>query len=98
MKRDFLLQEDSLAVERRWYVIAAGLHFEAAAFQELSPLLEECLNLLGARAVPLAGLETEHRYGRRFWGFLFLEVWQRQFHDQAATFRGVLDEKENVLA
>ena len=46
----------------------------------------------------LAGLETEHRYGRRFWGFLCLEVWQRQFHDQAARFRNLLDEKENVPA
>ena len=30
----------------------------------------------------LAGLEGEHRYGRRLWGFLSLELWQRQFHDE----------------
>ena len=41
----------------------------------------------------LAGLDTEPRYGRRLWGFLCLEVWQRQFHDQAGTFRNLLDEK-----
>jgi asparagine synthase (glutamine-hydrolysing) len=46
----------------------------------------------------LAGLETEHRYGRRVWGFLCLELWQRQFHDRAQTYRNLLDEKENVLA
>jgi asparagine synthase (glutamine-hydrolysing) len=46
----------------------------------------------------LAGLPAEHRYGRRLWGFLCLELWQRQFHDQAASFRKLLQEKEKVLA
>jgi asparagine synthase (glutamine-hydrolysing) len=46
----------------------------------------------------LGSLPTEHRYGRRLWGFLCLELWQRQFHDQAAGFRKLLEEKEKVLA
>lgn len=46
----------------------------------------------------LAGLNGEHRYGRRLWGFLSLELWQRQFHDQAGTFRKLLKDKERVLA
>jgi asparagine synthase (glutamine-hydrolysing) len=45
----------------------------------------------------LAGIANEHRYGRRLWGFLCLELWQQQFHDQAARFRKLLHEKENVL-
>jgi asparagine synthase (glutamine-hydrolysing) len=46
----------------------------------------------------VAGVENEHRYGRRLWGFLCLELWQREFHDQAAKFRKLLQEKESVLA
>jgi asparagine synthase (glutamine-hydrolysing) len=46
----------------------------------------------------LAGIANEHRYGRRLWGFLCLELWQQQFHDQASKFRKLLREKESVLA
>jgi asparagine synthase (glutamine-hydrolysing) len=46
----------------------------------------------------LAGIANEHRYGRRLWGFLCLELWQQQFHDQASKFRKLLHEKESVLA
>ena len=46
----------------------------------------------------LAGLATEHRYGRRVWGLLSLELWQRAFHDDAARFRKLLQEKEEVFA
>ena len=46
----------------------------------------------------LASLGSEHRYGRRLWGFLCLELWQRQFHDQAGSFRKKLEDKEKVLA
>jgi asparagine synthase (glutamine-hydrolysing) len=44
----------------------------------------------------LAGLETEHRYGRRIWGLLCLELWQQTFHDQAESFRKLLNEREEV--
>jgi asparagine synthase (glutamine-hydrolysing) len=46
----------------------------------------------------VAGLHGEHRYGRRLWGFLSLELWQREFHDRAGAFRKQLKDKEKVLA
>ena len=45
-----------------------------------------------------AGIATEHRYGRRIWGLLCLELWQRSFHDQSGRFRKLLQEKEEVHA
>jgi asparagine synthase (glutamine-hydrolysing) len=53
--------------------------------------------LIDSRHV-LAGLNEEYRYGRRLWGFLSLELWQRSFHDQAGKFRTLLQEKEKVHA
>jgi asparagine synthase (glutamine-hydrolysing) len=44
----------------------------------------------------LAGLATEHRYGRRVWGLLCLELWQQAFHDRAVSFRKLLHEREEV--
>ena len=44
----------------------------------------------------LAGLATEHRYGRRAWGLLCLELWQQAFHDRSESFRKLLHEKEEV--
>ena len=44
----------------------------------------------------LAGLATEHRYGRRVWGLLCLELWQQAFHDRAESFRKLLHEREEV--
>ena len=41
----------------------------------------------------LAGLESESRYGRKIWGLLSLELWQQTFHDQAAHYRGLLEQK-----
>jgi asparagine synthase (glutamine-hydrolysing) len=38
----------------------------------------------------LRGLETEPQFGRKLWGLLSLELWQQQFHDRAAHFRGLL--------
>ena len=46
----------------------------------------------------LAGLATEHRYGRRVWGLLCLELWQQAFHDRSESFRKLLHEKEEVTA
>lgn len=43
----------------------------------------------------VAGLARERRFGRKIWGLLCLELWQRTFHDQAAGFRRLLD-KETV--
>jgi asparagine synthase (glutamine-hydrolysing) len=35
----------------------------------------------------MANLEREHRFSRKTWGFLSLELWHQQFHDQAAQWR-----------
>jgi asparagine synthase (glutamine-hydrolysing) len=40
----------------------------------------------------LAGLDAEPRYGRKVWGLLCLELWQRAFHDRAASFARRRDE------
>jgi len=45
------------------------------------------------RAV-LRGLEQEPQFGRRLWGFLCLELWQQEFHDQAYRYRGLLERQE----
>ncbi len=38
----------------------------------------------------LQGLENEPQFGRKLWGFLSLELWQQQFHDREAHFKGLL--------
>ncbi len=43
--------------------------------------------------VVLQGLESEPQFGRKLWGLLSLEVWQQEFHDKAAQFRGLLSER-----
>jgi asparagine synthase (glutamine-hydrolysing) len=35
----------------------------------------------------LAQLDREPRFGRKLWGLLSLELWQRTFHDRADAFR-----------
>jgi asparagine synthase (glutamine-hydrolysing) len=35
----------------------------------------------------LEGMDREPRFGRKLWGLLCLELWQRSFHDRAETFR-----------
>ncbi len=39
----------------------------------------------------LAGVTSEQTFGRKTWGLLSLELWQRAYHDRAAEFRGMLD-------
>ncbi|MBA2715095.1 MAG: asparagine synthase (glutamine-hydrolyzing) [Rubrobacteraceae bacterium] len=41
----------------------------------------------------LAGMENEGQFGRKIWGLLSLELWQRAFHDREAEFKGLLNEK-----
>jgi len=36
------------------------------------------------------GLARESRYGRKIWGLLCLELWQQEFHDKEAHFKGLL--------
>jgi asparagine synthase (glutamine-hydrolysing) len=45
--------------------------------------------LIDNRSV-LEGLATEQRFGRKLWGLLSLELWQRAFHDREAEFKGLL--------
>ena len=42
----------------------------------------------------LQQLDSEPRFGRKLWGLLSLELWQRAFHDRAASFR---DRAKEVL-
>ena len=41
----------------------------------------------------LAGLEKENRFGRKTWGLLSLELWQRLFHDREHEFKNLLTTK-----
>ena len=41
----------------------------------------------------LAGLEQEQRFGRKLWGLLSLELWQRAFHDREAEFKRLLTDE-----
>lgn len=40
----------------------------------------------------LANLRRAGRFSRKMWGFLSLELWQQEFHDQADRYRAMLDE------
>jgi asparagine synthase (glutamine-hydrolysing) len=40
----------------------------------------------------LEGIRGEQRFGRKAWGLLSLELWQRAFHDREREFKGLLDE------
>ena len=39
----------------------------------------------------MAGLGREHKYGRKMWGLLCLELWQQTFHDRAQSFKQRVD-------
>ena len=45
----------------------------------------------------LARLDEEPRFGRRIWGLLCLELWQRAFHDRASSFRARVGEEEVLV-
>jgi asparagine synthase (glutamine-hydrolysing) len=40
----------------------------------------------------LDGMANEQRFGRKLWGLLSLELWQRAFHDREAEFKGLLEQ------
>jgi len=46
-------------------------------------------DLVDNRAV-LSKLDQEPRFGRKVWGLLCLELWQRTFHDRAAHFKQLI--------
>lgn len=39
----------------------------------------------------LKSIQNEPKYGRKIWGFLCLELWQREFHDNATHYQGLLE-------
>jgi len=43
--------------------------------------------------VVLTQLEKEPRFGRKIWGLLCLELWQRRYHDEAGRFRELLSKE-----
>ncbi len=47
--------------------------------------------------VVAARLDQEPKFGRKIWGLLCLELWQQEFHDRAAEYRGLL-EREGLAA
>jgi asparagine synthase (glutamine-hydrolysing) len=46
----------------------------------------------------LAGLDGEHRFGRKMWGLLSLELWQRAYHDRERDFHKLLTTKGRASA
>ena len=46
----------------------------------------------------LEGLRGEQRFGRKMWGLLSLELWQRSFHDRGREFRKMLTTKGRIGA
>ena len=51
--------------------------------------------LVDNRAV-LSKLDQEPRFGRKLWGLLCLELWQRAFHDRAAHFKQLIAREVSV--
>ncbi len=51
--------------------------------------------LIDNRAV-LAKIDREPKFGRNIWGLLCLEIWQREFHDKAAQFRGATTRERTI--
>jgi asparagine synthase (glutamine-hydrolysing) len=71
-------------------------------FTQPGPVREFVLDALSSRPAlsrslvdnrkVLAGIDREHRFGRKVWGLLCLELWQQRFHDRAASFRNMRGE------
>jgi asparagine synthase (glutamine-hydrolysing) len=45
----------------------------------------------------LANFDKGERFSRKVWGLLSLELWHQLFHDQAASYRGMIDESPEQL-
>jgi asparagine synthase (glutamine-hydrolysing) len=66
---------------------------------ELNPMVQDIFRSRNARQrdyvnadAVLANLDRAGQFSRKIWGLLSLELWQQQFHDRAARFRGLLAE------
>jgi asparagine synthase (glutamine-hydrolysing) len=42
-------------------------------------------------------LQNEPQFGRKIWGLLSLEIWQQEFHDREAFFKGMLNAQESQV-
>lgn len=42
--------------------------------------------------IVLSKLESEPQFSRKLWGLISLEVWQQEFHDQEAQFKGLIQQ------
>jgi asparagine synthase (glutamine-hydrolysing) len=67
---------------------------------DAKPFVTDILSSEAARNRPLidnqkvlAGMESEGLFGRKAWGLLSLELWQRAFHDRESEFKSLLNEK-----
>jgi asparagine synthase (glutamine-hydrolysing) len=47
-------------------------------------------------AAALAGVEREQRFGRKVWGLLSIELWQRAFHDREHEFKRLLSDERTA--
>ena len=47
--------------------------------------------------IVLEGLHGETKFGRKYWGLLSLELWQRAFHDKAHAYRQLMEHEEIVV-
>jgi asparagine synthase (glutamine-hydrolysing) len=45
----------------------------------------------------LRSIDSEAKYGRKVWGLLSLELWQRRFHDRSAEFRSLLTKERTTV-
>jgi asparagine synthase (glutamine-hydrolysing) len=45
----------------------------------------------------LQSVDREAQYGRKVWGLLSLELWQRRFHDRSAEFRSLLTKEGTTV-
>ena len=52
-------------------------------------------SLVDNRSV-LSQLDQEPRFGRKIWGLLCLELWERAFHDRAAHFKQLIAKEGRV--
>ncbi len=62
-------------------------------FASSTSLRRELVN----NAKVLDGLNQEPKFGRKLWGLLSLELWQRSFHDKAVSFKKLVNNPEALV-
>jgi asparagine synthase (glutamine-hydrolysing) len=46
--------------------------------------------------IVLKNMGREHAFSRKSWGLLCLELWQREFHDQASYYKGLINDRDLI--